>query len=187
MNTDIIVGVSDQSCDHLNVLINTDAGREYLTGRRGLDSKSVEALSVLGLSGIANVLAAIKTARLLDLGADDAVITVATDSGALYVSERERTEKTDFPDGFDQVSAGEVYARHMLGQGEEHILEMTHRERRRVFNLGYYTWVEQQGVSLEDFEKRSDQRFWEGLQNTLPVWDAMIEEFNGHTGVNRPD
>jgi hypothetical protein len=64
---------------------------------------------------------------------------------------------------------------------------MTHRERRRVFNLGYYTWVEQQGVSLEDFEKRSDQRFWEGLQNTLPVWDAMIEEFNGHTGVNRPD
>ena len=187
MNTDIIVGVSDQSCDHLNVLINTDAGREYLTGRRGLDSKSVEALSVLGLSGIANVLAAIKTARLLDLGADDAVITVATDSGALYVSERERTEKTDFPDGFDQVSAGEVYARHMLGQGEEHILEMTHRERRRVFNLGYYTWVEQQGVSLEDFDKRSDQRFWEGLQNTLPVWDAMIEEFNEHTGVNRPD
>jgi cysteine synthase len=187
MNTDIIVGVSDESCDHLNVLFNTDAGREYLTGRRGLDSKAVESLAVLGLSGIANVLAAIKTARLLDLGPDDALITVATDSGALYVSERKKTEKADFPDGFDRVSAGEVYARHVLGLGEEHMLEMTHLDRRRVFNLGYYTWVEQQGVPIEDFEKRRDQRFWEGLQEILPVWDAMIEEFNGQTGVNRPD
>ena len=186
MNTDIVVGVSDESSDHLNVLFNSGVGREFLTGRRGLDPKTVENLTVLGLSGIANVLAAIKTARLLDLGADDAVITVATDSAALYVSERERTEKTDFPNGFDQVSAGEVYARHMLGQGEEHMLEMTHLERRRVFNLGYYTWVEQQGVTLEDFEKRRDQRFWDGLQKNLPVWDAMIEEFNGHVGVNRP-
>ena len=187
MNIDIIAGISDQSCDHLNVLFNSDAGREYLINRRDLDPKVVEDLSFLGLSGIANVLASIKIARLLDLGTDDVVITVATDSGALYVSERERTEKTDFPDGFDQVSAGEVYTRHMLGQSEEHMLEMTRRDRRRVFNLGYYTWVEQQGVPLEDFEQRRDQSFWEGLQKTLPVWDAMIEEFNGHAGVNRPD
>ncbi len=187
MNTDIIVGVSDRDCDRLNILFNTDAGREYLTGRRGLDPGTVVSLGNLGLSGIANVLAAIKTARLLELGADDAVITVATDSGALYASERERTQSIDFPNGFDQISAGEVHARHMLGQGEEHMLEMTHRERGRVFNLGYYTWVEQQGISLEDFEKRRDQRFWEGLLDSLPVWDAMIEAFNGHVGVNRPD
>jgi cysteine synthase len=185
MNTDIIAGVSDESCDHLNVLFNTKSGREYLALRRGLDPAAVETLGELGLSGIANVLAAIKTARLLDLGADDAIITVATDNATLYVSERQRTEKTDFPDGFDQVSAGETYARHMLGLGEDHMLEMTYQDRRRVFNLGYYTWVEQQGVSLEDFETRRDQRFWEGLQQYVPVWDAMIEEFNGQTGVNR--
>ena len=187
MNTDIVVGVSDRSCDHLNILFNTDAGRDYLTDRRGFDPKTVETLGNLGLSGIANVLAAIKTARLLELGVDDAVITVATDSGALYVSERERTQNIDFPNGFDRVSAAEVHARHMLGQGQEHMLEMTHRTRRRVFNLGYYTWVEQQGVTLEDFEIRRDQRFWEGLQDALPVWDAMIEAFNGHVGINRPD
>ena len=165
----------------------TPEAHEYLTGRRGIDPAAIENLGILGLSGIANLIASIKSARLLDLGADDAVITVATDSGALYVSERERTEKIDFPDGFDQVSVGEVYAHQILGQGEEHMLEMTHRERRRVFNLGYYTWVEQQGVSLEDSKKRRHQRFLEGLQETLPDGDAMIEEFNGHAGVNRPD
>ena len=46
------------------------------------------ALEHFGLSSICNVLAAIKTAKLLGLGPDDAIITVATDGAALYPSER---------------------------------------------------------------------------------------------------
>ena len=186
MNTDVVAGVSDESCDSLNVLFNTEVGRRYLVDRRGLTPGLVARLSVLGLSGIANVLAAIKTARLLDLGENDAIVTVATDSASLYVSERKAMEQDAFPNGFDDVSAGEVYAQHMLGLGGDDMLEATQAERRRIFNLGYYTWVEQQGVALEDFDQRRDQRFWKKLQDLLPAWDGMIEEFNHRTGVNQP-
>ena len=182
---DIVAGVSDESCDGLNVLFNAEAGREYLTERRGLGERFVEDLAKLGLSGIANVLAAIKTARLLDLTKNDAVITVATDSGALYASERILTENKHFSGGFDQIHAGEIYARHMLGVNIDHIFEPTHLDRNRIFNLGYYTWVEQQGVSLDDFESRRDQRFWKNLHQILPVWDEMIGKFNDRTGAAR--
>jgi cysteine synthase len=186
MNTDIVAGVSDAGCDRLTVLFNSPAGRRYLVERRQLDPALVAVLGALGLSGIANVLAAIKVARLLGLGENDAVITVATDSADLYVSERAATQKSAFPDGFDAVNAGEVYARYVLGLGCDDMLETTQADRRRIFNLGYYTWVEQQGISLDDFDQRRDQKFWRNLQDQLPVWDAMIEEFNRRTGVNRP-
>jgi cysteine synthase A len=183
MNTDIVTAVSDTSCDHLSLLFNTEAGQKYLTERRGLNRALVKSLTCLGLSGIANVLAAIKTAKSLDLPADQAVMTVATDSGGLYISEREAIEKSCYPNGFDQVSAAEVYSEHMLGIGSDHVLQTNHQDRNRIFNLGYYTWVEQQGISSEDFDRRRDQSFWKGLQKNLPIWDEMIEEFNARTGV----
>ena len=178
MNTDIVTAVSDQSCDRLNVLFNTEIGKDYLINRRKLNSNMVNTLAKLGLSGIANVLAAIKTARLLNLTENNAVITVATDSGELYASERVLTESKIFPDGFDQVSAGETYAQHLLGLDNDHILETTKRDRNRIFNLGYYTWVEQQNISVENFESRREQEFWQGLHKLLPTWDTMIQEFN---------
>ncbi len=55
---------------------------------------------------------------------------------------------------------------------------MTHHERTRIFNLGYYTWVEQQGVLLDAFERRRSQRFWQGLRQAVPAWDALIAELN---------
>ena len=91
-----------------------------------------------------------------------------------------------FAGGCDEVAAGEVFARHLLGIDTDHVLELSHRDRRRIFNLGYFTWVEQQGVALEDFERRLDQRFWRRLHEVLPVWDGLIEDFNRRTGVNLP-
>ncbi len=137
----------------------------------------------LGLSGIANVLAAIKTARYFDLTEKDLIVTVATDSSALYDSERDKTIARDFAGAFDAIAAAETFARHMIGIDGDHFLETGHRDRRRIFNLGYFTWVEQRGVDLEDFDRRADQRFWKGLQDVLPAWDDMIEEFNARTGV----
>jgi cysteine synthase A len=183
MNTDIVVGVSDQSCDCLHVLVNTDAGRAYLLRRRGIDRRSVDGLAELGLSGIANVLAAIKTAQRLDLGEDDVILTVATDGAELYVTERERCLATRFPRGFDEVSAAEVFAQHMLGIGDDHLLELSQHDRRRIFNLGYFTWVEQRGVSLQDFDSRRQQVFWKQLRALLPLWDNLIGEFNRRTGL----
>ena len=77
-------------------------------------------------------------------------------------------------------------ARDLLAAAQDHLIELTHVDRRRIFNLGYYTWVEQQGVPLEDFERRRDQAFWRELQESASAWDRLIEDFNRETGVNRP-
>ena len=185
MNTDMIAAVSDEHTDSLLVLFNTEEGRKYLVERHGIDADLVDRLSNLGLSSICNMLAAIKTARFYDLGADDVILTIATDGAAMYGSEIDKVLARDFPKGFDEVGAGEVWGRSLAATTTDHLLEMTHRERQRVFNLGYFTWVEQQGVSLEEFSARSQQSFWDGLQELVPAWDAMIDKFNAESGVGK--
>ncbi len=178
MNTDLVAGVSDRSTDSLNVLFNTPVGRHFLRRRKGLDGSLVEGLGRLGLSAICNVLAAIKTARYLGLGPREAVLTVATDGAGMYASERDKTITAEFPDGFDALAAAETFGRHLAGVGTDHLAELSHLDRRRIFNLGYYTWVEQQGVEVGDFEARRDQGFWRRLHDLVPAWDAMIDDFN---------
>jgi hypothetical protein len=87
----------------------------------------------------------VKTAKYLRLGPDDVVVTVATDGAGMYGSERERIAARDFPGGFGMTDAAEVFGRWMLGTGTDDLLETTLADRDRIFNLGYYTWVEQQG------------------------------------------
>jgi cysteine synthase len=183
MNTDLVAGVSDRATDQLSVLFSSLDGIEYLRARRQVPQAVLEALSAFGLSSICNMLAAVKTAKYLRLGPDDVVITVATDGAGMYRSERERIAARDFPDGFGSLDAAEVFGRWMLAAGTDYLLETTLADRDRIFNLGYYTWVEQQGVSLTDFEARRDQQFWTGLRDLLPTWDVMIGEFNERTGL----
>jgi cysteine synthase len=183
MNTDLVVGVSDAATDALNQLFGSNAGRGYLTGRRKIDAGIVNAFDDIGLSGLCNIVAAIKTAKHLDYGPDDVVMTVATDSADLYRSERQSYLARRYPDGFDEVSAGEVFSRHVEGITDDHVLELRHTDRKRIFNLGYYTWVEQQGVSVEDFDRRRDQKFWQALAEMIPAWDRMISEFNAEVGA----
>jgi len=182
MNTDAVTAVSDRDTDALNLLFNTDVGRRLLA-RRGVDSAVVEALSSFGLSSICNMLAAIKAARVLGMGPDDVVVTVATDGAAMYGTEKDKVLRRDFPDGFDDAAAAETFGRSIEGAGTDHFLELGERDRERVFNLGYFTWVEQQGVSVEDFTARRSQRFWRDLKDQLPLWDSMIEELNARTGL----
>jgi cysteine synthase len=185
MNTDVVVGVSDRSTDGLDLLFNSEVGRRYLVERRGLDPTLVQRLDSLGLSSICNVLAAIKTAKRLGLGEGHALVTVATDSAAMYGSERRKFAARAFAGGFDAVAAGEVMGRHLDGAGVDHVLELDHAGRNRIFNLGYYTWVEQQGVPLAEFDRRRAPEFWQGLQAAIPHWDRLIEEMNAEIGLNR--
>jgi hypothetical protein len=138
----------------------------------------VNQLSSLGLSSICNVMAAIKTAKYFGLGPGEAVATVATDGAEMYGSEQAKAQAKYFPGGFDTIHAGEVFAQHLVGASTDHLLELSAVDRARIFNLGYYTWVEQQGVSVSEFTARRDQRFWRDLQKLLPAWDEMIAEFN---------
>ena len=182
MNTDAITAISDSATDALDVVFNTEVGRRYLATRRGVPPEILDSLGDLGLSSICNLLAAIKTARYHGWGEDDVIVTVATDGADLYRSEHEKTLSSRYPDGFDEVDAAEAYGQYLLGVGVDHFMELTHRDRERVFNLGYFTWVEQQGLAIESFTRRRDPAFWRGLRDLLPAWDSMIEEFNAHTG-----
>lgn len=183
MNTDLVVGVSDHATDTLFVLFNTTEGRKYLVERRGLSVALVEQLGNFGLSGLCNMLAAIKTAKYLDLGPDDVVLTVSTDGGAMYGSEIAKALGRYFGNRFDAISAGETWGQSLAAATTDHMLELSHLDRKRIFNLGYFTWVEQQGVSLEEFNARSQQSFWDGLLDLVPAWDEMIAEFNTKRGV----
>jgi cysteine synthase len=110
-------------------------------------------------------------------------MTVATDGASMYASERERVEARDYPAAFDEAAAAAAFGRWMLAAGSDHLLETSPRDRERIFNLGYYTWVEQQGVGLTDFAVRRSQVYWVGLRERLASWDGLIKEFNARTGV----
>jgi cysteine synthase len=183
MNSDVVCAVSDVATDELDVLFNTDPGREYLTQAKGVPAEVVAALAHFGFSSTCNMLAAIKTAKLLDLGPDDAVITVATDGGALYPSERVKTLARRYRGEYAHTDAAEAFGQHLGHVSTEHMIDLTEADRRRVFNLGYYTWVEQQGTPFELFEARRSQAFWRSLRHYLGVWDEMIADFNARVAA----
>ncbi|KKB86679.1 pyridoxal-5'-phosphate-dependent protein subunit beta [Devosia limi DSM 17137] len=177
-NTDYVIGVSDHASDVLNVLFNTEAGRAYLAEHKGLDAAQLAGLGHLGLSSIANIVAAIKLARYLDLGADDAIVTIATDGAVMYGSQLDKTLAQHFPKGFGAVQAAEAFGQYLAGIATDEMQELSRVDKERIFNLGYYTWVEQQGVSLEAFDARRQQSFWDGLMAMVPIWDELIDAFN---------
>ena len=178
MNTDYVIGVSDHASDAINLLFNTNIGLNFLANRTGLSKNFLCALSDLGLSAIANVIGAIKLAKYNKLSSNDAILTVATDGAELYGTEKEKALELRPGGVFSPATAAEFYGRYILGTATDHLLETNLRDRERIFNLGYYTWVEQQGIDNEDFEARRDQVFWDGLMSSVPKWDSMIEEFN---------
>jgi len=154
-----------------------------LVDKMGVEPAVVATLEHFGFSAIANVLAAIKTARLLDLGPDDAIITVATDGAALYPSERAKTLAQRFGGGVDATDAAAIAGEHLMHLSTEYMIDCTEADRRRIFNLGYYTWVEQQGTPFELFEQRRHQSFWHGLRRYVDIWDTMIDEFNARVAA----
>ena len=181
-STDVVAAVSDATTDGLYMLANTDAGRAELAAR-GLSPAEIAALADFGFSGFCNVVAAIKTAKKLGLGADDAIVTVATDGADMYRSEAAKIAGKRFAGSFGRAEAARTWDAHLAGIDDDHTLVLGPRERDRIFNLGYFTWVEQQGVSLADFERRRSQDFWVSLRALIPVWDQMIVAFNEASGV----
>jgi hypothetical protein len=183
MATDIVVDISDRATDSLFVLFNTDAGREHLRSRLGVPEDVITALRSFGFSAICNVLAAIKVARQQQLGPRDVLATVATDGAEMYASEVGRISARDFPGGFDAAAASEVRAAYLDAVDTADMLECSREDRDRIFNLGYYTWVEQQGVPLEEFEARRSLDFWSEMRQVVHEWDAMIDAFNAQVAA----
>ncbi|MEZ5261033.1 MAG: pyridoxal-phosphate dependent enzyme [Acidimicrobiales bacterium] len=183
LNTDAVVGVSDRATDGLDVVFNTDVGRRYLVDRLGVPAALVEVLDAFGFSSTCNILASIRMAKAWGLGPDDAIITVATDGAELYGSERSKYLERHYPDGFDTAHAAAIVGEHLCGADTDHLIDCTAEDRERIFNLGYFTWVEQQGVSLEHFDARRQQSFWRSLRPAVAAWDELITAFNEQTGM----
>lgn len=181
MNTDFVIGVSDAATDGLNVLFNTDEGQRHLAQRIGVPAETIAALRFFGLSSICNILASIKLARHLDLSERDVIVTVATDSASMYETEKQGMLKTFGWDSVDSDGAAQLYGAHLKAVTTDHVLETTQMDRNRMFNLGYYTWVEQQHIPLADFDRRRDQSFWRGLRDLIETWDQLIIRFNKET------
>jgi hypothetical protein len=178
MNTDVVVDVSDRDTDALNVLFNTAEGRDHLR-RRGVDEDTIAALDSFGLSSICNVLGAIKVAKLLGMGADDVIVTVATDGAAMYRTEVDKVLARDFPQRFGEAEAAETFGRSLEGQETSDMLGLTDDDRERIFNR----YTVSMGMPIEDFVARRDQAFWRGLREQVPAWDEAIRAFNASTGI----
>ncbi len=180
-NTDLVVAIDDNAVVNLMRLFNEPAGRSYLI-RKGVPQKVVSQLDLLGFSGIANTLSAIKFAKYYELGSNDVVLTVLTDSMQLYGS-RIREYRQQFGD-FSETDAAETYARYLHGVTTDALLELSYANRKRIHNLKYYTWVEQQGKTFEEINAQwYDPNYWTEIQSQVAEVDALINDFNERVGL----
>jgi hypothetical protein len=148
----------------------------------GVDESFVQNLDLLGFSSIANLAMAIKFAKYYELGEQDVVLTVATDSMELYGSRLK--EMHDQYGEYSKVDASAHFSRYLLGLETDHLDELRYVDRRRVHNLKYFTWVEQQGKTYEEIMAQwYDPEYWTNFQTQIPEIDGLIEEFNGNVGL----
>jgi len=175
-NTDMVVAIDDNAVVKIVRLFNEPAGKEYLL-KKGVPAETVDQLNLLGFSGIANVLSAIKFAKYYELTENDVVLTVLTDSMELYGTRL--TEYTDQFGDFTPFDAAEAFAGALPGVTTDNLLELSYADRKRVHNLKYYTWVEQQGKTYEEIQAQwYDPDYWTNVQKQVGEIDARIEAFN---------
>ena len=181
-NTDMVVAIDDQAVVNLARLFNEETGRAYLV-QKGVPEAIVAQLDLLGFSGISNVLSAIKAAKYYEMGENDIMVTVLTDSMELY---RSRIHEMHQEYGqYSETDAAADFARYLHGQSTDNLLELTYPERRRVHNLKYYTWVEQQGKTYEEIQNQWYQPdYWTSIQKQADEIDELIVEFNKEVGIS---
>jgi hypothetical protein len=179
--TDMVVAIDDNAVVNIMRLFNEPVGRKYLA-KKGVPEALVSQLDLLGFSGIANTLSAIKFAKYNELGENDIVLTVLTDSMQLYGSRIEEMRK-QFGE-YNETDAAEHFARYLHGVTSDNLLELTYESRKRVHNLKYYTWVEQQGKTYEEIQDQwYAPDYWTDVQAQVGEIDELIKEFNGKVGL----
>jgi cysteine synthase len=180
-NSDVVVAIDDNAVVNIMRLFNEPVGRAYLK-KQGIPEAVISQLDLLGFSGIANCLSAIKFAKYEGLGEEDIMITVLTDSMELYSSRIEEYRAT-FGE-FTENDAAATFDHYLKGITSDYLLDMTTMDRQRVHNLKYYTWVEQQGKTYEEINAQwDDANYWTDIQKQVPEIDALIEQFNDKVGL----
>jgi cysteine synthase A len=180
-NTDMVVAIDDEAVVNISRLFNEPAGQAYLT-KMGVPEAIVSQLNLLGFSGISNVLSAIKFAKYYELSDNDIVLTVLTDSMELYQS---RLKEMHAESGeYVTTDAAAHFARYLQGESTDNLLELSFQDKKRVHNLKYFTWIEQQGRELAELNDQwQNASYWTDVQKQIPEIDALITDFNQQVGL----
>jgi len=180
-NTDMIVAIDDNAVVNLARLFNEPAGKSYLT-KQGVPQNIVENLDLLGFSSISNLLSSIKAAKYYELGEEDILLTVLTDSMELYQS-RLHEMHAEYGE-YNEKDAIAHHAEYLKSVTTDNLEELTYEGKHRVQNLKYFTWVEQQGKTYEEIlDQWYDRDYWTGFQNQIDDFDELIEDFNREVGL----
>ncbi len=180
-NTDMITAIDDNDVVNIVRLFNEPEGKTYLA-KQGVPEGVISQLDLMGFSGIANMLSAVKMAKYYGMTNKDVLLVVLTDSMELYNTRIDEYRKDFGP--FSMTDAAEAYAGSLMGESTDNMLDLTEFDRKRVHNLKYYTWVEQQGKTYEEILAQwDDPDYWTGFQGQLDEMDALINEFNDRVGL----
>lgn len=180
-NTDMVIAIDDEIPMSLIRLFNEPAGKKQLC-ERGVSPQLVDNLDKVGISGASNLACAIKFAKYYELGKKDVVITVLTDSMDMYLSRLK--ELTDERGLFSEKDAAVTYERHLQGLTIDFMEELTYYGRKRIHNLKYYTWVEQQGKTYDEIQEQwYNDLYWTRIIDHTDEIDNLIDQFNEKTGL----
>jgi len=175
-STDAVAAVDDEDCMRILRLFNEAEGKKYLASL-GIPEAHVEQLSLLGISSIGNILAAVKTAKYFELTKDDVIFTIFTDSVDLYQSRLEELRKERGM--YSAINAAKDQAGPLAHQSIDFFKELGYYDRKAIHNLKYYTWVEQQGKTYEEINAQWDPEYWRSLfEDEVGTFDRLIAEFN---------
>ena len=182
-NTDMVIAVDDNDSLGMFRLFNEPAGQEYLRNN-GISEEVIEKLSWVGISGAANILCCIKFAKYYELTENDIVLTVLTDSAEMYQSRLQEME-TARGKKYGEVEATVDHNRNVLGVRTDSMEELTYQSKKRIHNLKYYTWIEQQMYDLDELNAQwyDYDNYWGRLHKMGPELDKLIEQFNERTGL----
>ncbi|EAY23444.1 Pyridoxal-phosphate dependent enzyme family protein [Trichomonas vaginalis G3] len=178
---DVVLGIDDEACMQMLRVFNTPEGKKVLK-EHGVTDELIEDLANLGISGIANILGCIKMAKYFEFTEKDMMFTVATDSAVMYQSRLKELEEKHGK--YTECQAYADWFRYILGASTDHVEELTYATRKRIHNLKYYTWIEQQGKTLEELNAQwYCDCYWDAQMNAAIEYDKLIVAFNEKTGL----
>lgn len=182
-NTDMVIDIDDEDSQQLIRFFNEPLAHEYLVKEAGVDPAFIDMLQYFGISGIANMLCAIKMAKYYELTEHDVIATVMTDSSVMYQSRIEELREKEGE--YTPTKAAVVYEKHLRSIKTDAMEELTYRSRKRIHNLKYYTWVEQQGRTVEELDALwyDEENTWGSVRRQADEIDRLITEFNERAGV----
>lgn len=174
MNNDAVVALDDIECKKLLQVMTDEEGKKFL--KEFLKEEDVDTMAdIFGISGVANIVGAIKMAKYYKMSDKDNIVTIATDNINRYHSVMDNMSKT-----YGELTRDEAKHRfesYAIGAKTDWIFEGTMDNRLRWHNLKYYTWVEQQGRSVEELNKTMSQDFWKAESGKIEEIDKLLFDY----------